>query len=551
MEKLQPKQPLAMHPAFEKEASLAGSGLKFGLKRIPYLGSLVNLYSAASRFGAGDYLGTGLDLGSAVFNTIPVIGNAASLGLDSINLIRDISNAREEIPTEDRFSDLKQDNLIAGGDRFQDLKDDNFMRDTMKTAASQFQQDINNPTAGLESDLYKSIAPVISSEDEEAMPPGDLARTNNLKDQVRKGLVGLEYLTGLKSNKGETFYDKHPGYAVGSDLAKNAPLLGAAVGGTMLGTNLLRQWSNMRKTEPAKMSRSENPLDRTNPANLLDSSGEHSRLFGDLEGNLEQRLGILDRLNNKTNADDAFLKRHKDLSLAKNNAIAANEQQFNLLKDTLSKTTDRKELAKLESMMRAQSQAHAQDLAKYDKAIKGLVEEAKASSGNSGLRKYVNLSESLRRANEKGGLKQMIGEGLGSFGGIADLAEKYHITGANPHFDRELLQNIAMEHAGSRASANQVERFLNKIVPQLADQKHQASGLSKAFSRAKLPLLTGAGIAAGGYGLYNLLKSMQEQTYAKPQLEEWKKNLRHSRGDFSDEETQQESPSAQPVYKEY
>jgi hypothetical protein len=44
---------------------------------------------------------------------------------------------------------------------------------------------------------------------------------------------------------------------------------------------------------------------------------------------------------------------------------------------------------------------------------------------------------------------------------------------------------------------------------------------------------------------------MQEQTYAKPQLEEWKKNLRHSRGDFSDEEPQQESPSAQPVYKEY
>lgn len=551
MEKLQPFQTIAMHPAFEKEASIAGAGLKFGLKRIPYLGSLVNLYSAANRFGSGDYLGTGLDLGSAVFNTIPVVGNAASLGLDAINLVRDISNAREEVPAEEKFSDLKQDNLIAGGDRFQDLKDHNFMLDNMKTAANQFQQDLSNPRAGLDSDLYKSVEPVISSENDAQAAPEDLARINNLKDQVRKGLVGLEYLTGLKSNKGETFYDKHPGYAVGSDLAKNAPLLGAAIGGGMLGTNLYRQWSNMRKTEPAKMSRSENPLDRTNPANLLDSTGEHSRLFGDLEGNLEQRLSILDRLNNKTNAEDSLLKRHRDLSLAKNNAILENEKQFNLLKDTLSKTTDRKELARLESMMRAQAQAHTQDLSKYDKALKGLIEEAKASSGNSGLRKYVNLSESLRRANEKGGLKQMIGEGLGSFGGIADLAEKYHITGANPHFDRELLQNIAMEHAGSKASANQVEKFLNKIVPQLADQSHQASGLGKAFRRAKLPILTGAGIAAGGYGLYNLLKSMQQQTYSQPQLEEWKKNLRHSRGDFSDEETQQESPSAQPVYKEY
>jgi hypothetical protein len=542
---------VAMHPAFEKDASIAGSGLKFGLKRLPLLGSLVNLYSAANRFGEGDYLGTGLELGSAVAGSIPVVGSGVSFGLDAINLARDIYGSRQQIPKEERFADLKQDNFVAGGDRFQDLKDDNFMRDNMKMAANQFLQDLNNPAAGLDSDLYKSVEPMISTEDETSLNPNDLDRTKNLKDQVRKGLVGLEYLTGLKSNKGETFYDKNPGYAVGSDIVKNAPLLGTMVGGGMLGTNLLRQWSNMRKTEPAKMSRSENPLDRTNPSNLLDSAGEHSRLFGDLEGNLEQRLKILDRLNNKTNADDSFIKRHSDLSLAKNNAIASNEQQFNQLKDTLSKTTDRKELTKLESMMRAQSQAHAQDLAKYDKAIKGLVEEAKASSGNSGLRKYVNLSESLRRANEKGGLKQMIGEGLGSFGGIADLAEKYHITGANPHFDSELLKNVAMEHAGSRASADQVERFLSKVVPQLADQKHQASGLSKAFRRAKLPLLTGAGIAAGGYGLYNLLKSMQEQSYSKPQIEEWKRNLRHSRGDFSDEETQQESPSAQPIYKEY
>ena len=364
-------------------------------------------------------------------------------------------------------------------------------------------------------------------------------------------MVSLEYLTGSKSNKGETFYDKHPVYAVGSDVIKNAPMLGAAVGGGMLGTNLLRQWSNMRKTEPAKMSRTENPLDSSNPSNLLNTTGEHSRLFGDLEGNIEQRFSILDRLNNKTNADDSFLKRHRDLTQLKNDAITANEQQLNLLKDTLTKTTDENELNKLNSLMRAQTEAHTRELAGFDKATKKLIEEAKASSGNAGLRKYVNLSESLRRANEKGGLKQMIGEGLGSFGGIEDLAEKYHITGANPHFDRQLLQNIALEHAGSRASAQEVEKFLNKVVPRLADQQHQGSGLAKFFRRAKLPILAGAGISAGGYTLYQLLKAMQERAYSQPQIEEWKRQLMHSRGDFSDQEVQPESPSAQPVYKEY
>ena len=287
----------AMHPAFEKDASLAGSGLRFGLKRLPAgLGSLVNLYSAATRFGEKDYLGTGLELASAASGAIPFVGQGISFGLDAINLARDISKLKGEATDTDKFLDLKQDNFVTGGDKFQDLKDDNFMSYNMKTAVTQFRQELNTPEAGLNSDLYKAIEPVIATEDESSLNPEDLSRTKNLKDQVRKGLVGLEYLTGLKSNKAETFYDKHPGYAVGSDVIKNAPLLGLTVGGGMGLTNYLRQWSNMRKTEPAKMSRSENPLDSTNPANLLNSTGEHSRLFGDLEGNLEQRLKILDRL---------------------------------------------------------------------------------------------------------------------------------------------------------------------------------------------------------------------------------------------------------------
>jgi hypothetical protein len=46
-------------------------------------------------------------------------------------------------------------------------------------------------------------------------------------------------------------------------------------------------------------------------------------------------------------------------------------------------------------------------------------------------------------------------------------------------------------------------------------------------------LMLGGAAALGGTGLYNLLKSMQNQAYPDNKVREWKKTLLKSRGDFA------------------
>jgi hypothetical protein len=50
--------------------------------------------------------------------------------------------------------------------------------------------------------------------------------------------------------------------------------------------------------------------------------------------------------------------------------------------------------------------------------------------------------------------------------------------------------------------------------------------------RHRTPLLAGAGIAAGGTGLYSLLKAIQNQYFEEDQVKDWKKTLLKSRGEF-------------------
>jgi hypothetical protein len=243
----------------------------------------------------------------------------------------------------------------------------------------------------------------------------------------------------------------------------------------------------------------------------------------------------LDSLTGKaSNAPDALLTRYRQAADLKNNINAEHDLKLKELTAKLESAADPKEVQKLNSLIQAHNSTHTQTLAQHDKELKKLLEEAKSSHGNAALRKYVNLSESLRRANEKGGLTGYIGEGLGSFAGIPDLAEKYHITGAHPHFDKELFENVSMEHAGPRASASQKKKFLSEILPNIADADYQSSGLRKALYRAKVPLLTGGAIAAGGYGLHKLVKALQDQSYSSRQLQDWKDTLRKSRGDFEE-----------------
>ena len=525
-------------PSTEKTASLLTGGLRLGAKQIPFgIGSIVSLGSAASRALGGDFTGAGLDIGSAVASPLPGLGTPISLALDATNLIRDLNTESKGHRFDRAFEEdsMTPKSKLLELQQLREAEQQRALLGLNEKVAANFTEDLRDPNKGLDSDLYGALTPAISSESDQQLKGYEAKRNEDLKEQVRKGIVALEYSTGLKKNTGETFYDKHPAQAVATDVLKASPLLGLGVGGAMLGTNYLRQWSNMRKTEPSKMSRTENPFDKSNPSNILDSAGEHSRLFGDLEGNVEHRLKLLDSLTGKApDAPDSLMSRYRQASEIKNTINASNDAKLKELTGKLEAAGNAKEVEKINSLIRAQKDTHTQTLAQHDKEIKKLLEEAKSSHGNAALRKYVNLSESLRRANERGGLSGYIGEGLGSFSGIPDLAEKYNVTGAHPHFDKELFENVAMEHAGPRASAAQKKKFLSEILPTIADADYQSSGLRKALYRAKVPLLAGGANAAGGYGLHKLIKALQEQSYSSKQIQDWKDTLRKSRGEFEE-----------------
>ena len=520
---------------------------RVGAKFVPGLGSVLSGYSAHNRWKNKDYLGAALDGVSGAVNFIPVAGGVASNLIDTGSAIRDIRKMRQDQAgiRSNQQQQLEQENLYRE-QRKKELNDQypGWIKDQngiplyppgyygqnqnpsqngrvvtagyieklqnskyMKTAANKFKQDLADASAGKNSDLYRAILPIISSSEDQQSSPADADRINALKEDVRKGLVGLEYMTGLKKNTGESFYDEHPAQATATNLLGNYGKIGLGVGGAGLLTNALRQHSNMKLTEPAKMSREGNRgVDATHPRNLLQPSKnpvrpDIARLFGDLEMNPERRLGLL----------DAFVKQRGGDS--------------NLLEDYKNAATS------------------------FDK--KKILERAALSEGHSGLEKYVDLHESLQRAKQKGGFKKYVGEklqGLPSGGvndllkklapnseqAVADLLQKYNITGAQPNFDESLIRDIVKEYRGGKSltADPQGQAFIEKTLKDIRNPKYQASGLKRFLGRNKLPIAAGAAATAGSAGLYALIKAIQDKMYSKDKVNEWKKTLLQSRGDF-------------------
>jgi hypothetical protein len=496
-------------------------------KTIPVLGSVLSAGSAVNRLGSGDLLGAGLDIGSAITSPFaPML----SLPIDLINTGRDILNSNDNVSSTDALNEK--------------LERKNFM----KNAASQFAQDLADPQAGLDSDLYQAISPIISTGTQGQQSPVEAKRLSDLHNQVRQGLVGLEYMTGLKKNKAETFYDAHPVEATATDALKNSLPAAAALGLGGVAENYRRQWSNLRKTEPAQMSRSGNPgVDVTNASELLESDRpDIARLFGTLKDDsegMQKRLKLLDRLQRQhaPGSPESFTGKLQAYNKAKEDAVAAHTSKINELQSKLNTgaVSDRGQVESVKALMASQTAQHQKELETLEGVKKKLLAEARQNPSSAALEKYVNLQESLRRGNINGGLSSAIGEQGTHIPGFKDLAQKYNVTGAQQHFDPEILAEIAKENSGGKFTSEQIKN----IVSELENPANATSGLRRFWSKAKIPTTRAAIAGAGGLSLYHLLKMMQNQNYSGSQMNEWKKNLLKSRGDF---EAAQELESSQP-----
>ena len=381
----------------------------------------------------------------------------------------------------------------------------------MASRKTQFSKDLSNPSAGKESDLYKAITPLISGESGNE----DMA---GLNEDVRKGLVGLEYLTGLKQNTGETFYDKHPTQAVLSDALKHSLGIGAGVAGLGVASNMATQMRNMRKTEPASMSREKNPLDRKNhleslmPKKDKPVSPDLVKLFGDIESDPQLRLQLIDRLGDTaaSHPQGSFWSRFKGEDDAKKGLIDQYQKDLGSLNTEATATySDPKQQQAQASRIKERrgilADKYKADLAGKEEAIKKILNEAHGHEGFQQLGKYVAPNQDQ---------------------GIIDLILKRNFSG----MDKDTLKSVLAQNLGIDVNSPRMRAIIDTGIERA--KRPNQSGLMNSLIRHRTPLLAGAGIAAGGTGLYSLLKAIQNQAFEEDQVKDWKKTLLKSRGEF-------------------
>lgn len=432
----------------------------------------------------------------------------------------------------------------------------------MKPDKTQFRQALGDPVAGTDSDLYKAVKPLISADPDMQDAAAADPNLQGLHEDVRKGLVGLEYLTGLKQNSGETFYDEHPTQAVATDALKHSVGIGAGVAGLGVASNMLKQHRNMKKTEPASMSREKNPTgDRKHPLESLHArkdkavSPELAQLFGDIEKDPETRLKLIDRLQNPTPpSSDTFHSRYSTENEAKKKTISDHQAKMQAIDSAagvshLDPKTQQARSGHIKEQRASAEALHKVELAQREAAIKKIIDEAHASEGFQGLGKHVDFHHSLQDAQQKGGFGKYWGEGLNTAGeeggklqkffrkfiapsqdqGVVDLGLKRKVMGQHPHMDKELTRDIIAHNLGIDPNSERMRAIMETGYDRA---KSVRSGIMQSLVRHRTPILAGAGLAAGGVGLYKLIKAIQNQAYPDDQVKEWKKTLLKSRGDF-------------------
>jgi hypothetical protein len=409
--------------------------------------------------------------------------------------------------------------------------------------STQFKRDLADPSAGLNSDLYRAIAPTISDASLVDLSKDEEAKINRLKEDVRKGLVGLEYMTGIKKNKGETFYDEHPVQALATDALSKAPLAGLGLAGGGMLLNSFRQKKNMDKVMPASMARSGNTPDKdlSNPRALLNPRegsvrGDIAKIYGNADS--LERMQLIDRLSDVPHTAPESLS----FNLAAVKQLEGKAQKKYLktignLNNQLSRARDDKQANKITKQIAGEEKLHKERLQLIKEQKDKLLATAKSAKGHKYLEKHVNLHEALQRAKEKGGFTSPVGSGLKLPKSIApdknqalvDLVERLDLTKNHPGFDKELLLRSIEDYIDD---PKEFKRFQERSLPKITSKQHQNSGIRRFLSRHKFPLAAGAATAVGGTGLYYLLKALQNQMYSKDKVNEWKKTLLKSRGDF-------------------
>jgi hypothetical protein len=420
-----------------------------------------------------------------------------------------------------------------------------------------FQKDLVRPDAGVNSELYRAIAPLI---DLDRLPAPensfDQERLDKLKNDLRQGTLGLEYLTGLKKNKVETFFDAHPAQATLANTLGSAGAVGAGIGlgGGQL-ANALRQWKNFSKTENAFHARRADPkqeagtrLHGVSPEGKPKPIDEDIlRVFGAGHPDAEISTGGKGKpaVKAKGILNSAELQRRMQ-SLDEVSGVHAKPTGFQQQLSTA---------LKIKNPMQRLT------------AVKQLMDSTRGEKAYGALKGYVDLHTDLQRLRDNGkSLKGGFGSSLGdrliandsfenlvsklpsglqasvrsliphSAQGVEDLIHKRISKGHPGHYSEDMLKRIVEDVYGVNHSnpTSRQDKVFNRAVFSPMGGLKNSQGYNRALRMLGGPALMGAGIAGAGLGLNQLLKMIQTKAYGNDQINEWKRNVLKSKGEFEE-----------------
>jgi hypothetical protein len=402
-----------------------------------------------------------------------------------------------------------------------------------------FQQEIDTPGAGTDSELYRAVSPLLDlNRLPEAKNNFDRTRIDKLKEDLRRGTLGLEYLTGLKSNKAETFYDNHKAQAVTSDALANAGGIGAGIGAGSAALNFARQRANLLKTVPKhdarrgdavqRMESKLSPIDPKDGKALPVTDNDALRVFGDTSPGTAAAPGNLENVKKRVDSldDIAAVKGDKGAKpyKAQLDKIVGNGKSLT--------PAQVKKLAPFLNNLRGTPEHGV--LGQYADLHKDLISHGnsfKAPVGASLGDKFYGSALGDKMQNLPAGVQNVIHSLVpNSFKGHEDLINK-HITSRNPNsVSPTLLRKIL---ADTGLDAQQLKVVENGLISRLKNPASRKA-YSKVLEHAGRPALIGGGIAAGGLGLSHVLKALQGQVYGKEKINDWKRNTLRSRGEFEE-----------------
>jgi len=435
-----------------------------------------------------------------------------------------------------------------------------------------FSRDISSVDGSNPSELYKSVAPMVDGAEFHGLKGYDREKIDRLKEQLQKGMVGLEYLTGLKKNKAETFYDAHPVQAVATDAAKYAPIAGLGLSAAMLAKDHLTVRSQRKKDQAAIPSISDDPKGGGRKAYDAEIGGEDrqaKRFFGSGYGDpstedaaIRRRIEHLDTLTSKSdpsapkisdkyNAASAVTKEHQGAI----DGLKRLEQEASAAGHGFDSKTHKLKVDLATGRRTAAEEARI-------KAIKSVMSDMNDLPAARTIEKMQGMHKVLRT---NGGLDKgkLLGEDLQLSTWLPEWFKKYFLPGYrtsrlagmasgalletdSKNFDKHTSRNMLADVGGldpkntnlASVEGRKLEALDRGVIDPLS-RSAERGGLStgsRVLNRLKFPVAMGAGVAAGGIGLHHLLKALQSQMYGKDQMNEWKRNLLKSRSQFEEAE---------------